>query len=174
MGKMIFALTVLWLCFSSARVLADGYFKFDGMYTFSKTKDGGGSSESTETLMNFGAGYISQKGWVIGGLYATEKVKSGGQTVDRTSMGPTVGWISRRENGFFILGTYFISSEFGNGYEGSGYEIDLGYKFKIRKVALAPQLSYKNFEYGELNGAKISPPDQLTKLDPYFVLLIEF
>jgi hypothetical protein len=53
---------------------------------------------------------------------------------------------------------------------GWGYQIDLGYKFAIRRISFAPQISYKDYE------DKISDSSTVTQtyIDPYFVIWIDF
>lgn len=172
--KNLIVLPLFFVMLLSPSAFANGYIKLDGLYKSTETKDASGSEKGSETLINVGAGFITQGRWVIGGLYAMEKVKGGNSTVERTSYGPTLGWISGAASGFYLLGTYFISSEFGDGYKGTGYEVDLGYKMGMGRVSIAPQLSYKSFEYDELNGVDLATPLEHTNIDPYFVLIFEF
>lgn len=152
---------------------AEGYFRLGGVYLMDESGDEGDTSDSTRTLLDIGGGYISPKGWTIGALYGTEKLEVSGSSVDRTAMGPTVGWISRRESGPYILGTYFLSVE-RDTLKGKGYQVDIGYKFALRRISFAPQLSYRSLTYDEISGQSLTPKYLEKKIDPYFVLLFEF
>lgn len=159
---------------TSLSAVADGYLKLGAMYMMG-AEGSDEMNETSRTLLDLGAGYVWPKGWTLGALYGIEKRKYGEGTTDleRTSYGPTVGWITRDSDGPYILGSYFLKSE-RNDYEGTGYQVDLGYKFDLSKVALAMQVSYKGFEYTKSNGNSINPPYKEKYLDPYFVLMIEF
>lgn len=152
---------------------ADGYLRLQGMYLSSETGTEP-KTKTTRTLIDLGAGWVSSNGWTLGALYATEKMKFDSHTSNRTSMGPTIGWVTRREAGPYILGTYFVTSEFDDGFEGTGYQFDLGYKFSIRRISLALQLSYRAFEYDEYDGNSVSPAYTDKRIDPYFALWFDF
>lgn len=171
--NIVSRLTLVALTVVSCTVRADVMLKLATIY-LSSSSGSGVQTTTSRMLIDVNPAYITQKGWAFGGIYAQESINStGSQTVARTSMGPSVGWVSRRENGFYAIAHYFFSSEVSP-LKGSGYQADLGYKFKIKKVALGLQMSYKGFTYTESNGTKLSEPQKETKIDPYFVLLIEF
>lgn len=172
MRSILVSLLVL-VCLSPLSAFASGFVKAAGVY-LSEESGQGTLTKGTRTLIDIGGGYVSQQGWTFGALYGMEKRKSGDTSTDRTSMGPSVGWITRKESGAYVIGTYFISSELSPNYKGSGYQFDLGYKFSVGKVALAMQISYKHFEYNKAGSASLEPALVNNHIDPYFALLIEF
>lgn len=163
----IFALT-------SNFAFADGYLRLGGLYL----KDSSGSEDApgdiTRTMIEIGGGYIQPKGWTIGALYSTDKYSSGGGSLDRTAMGPTVGWMTMKDNGPYVLATYFMSASRSDNLTGSGYQLDLGYKFAVRKVSFGGQLSKKSITFDKANGASFSPKYVEDKIDPSFVILVAF
>lgn len=160
---------------ASTSAFADGYFKAGLMYMNDKSGTEGSEGDITRTLMDLGAGYIEPKGWTIGFLYSSDKYSSAGASVDRTAMGPTVGWMTTKDNGPYALATYFYTASYSSAsMTGSGYQLDFGYKFAIRKVAFGAQLSKKHITFDKSNGQAMDPKYIEDKLDPYFVMLVNF
>lgn len=158
----------------SNQIFATGFLKLSGSYQSSESGSEGATNESSVTRLDLNAGVITQKGWVLGAMYGTDKYKSDGSTLDRTGIGPTLGWVSRKEMGPYILATYFLSLERSDDYEGKGFQVDLGYRFALRKVSISPQISYKDFTYDKVGGATLSPNFIDKRIDPYIALWIEF
>lgn len=135
----------------------------------------GATGDTKRTLLDLGGGYVQEsKGWAVGALYATDKTSSGSGEADRTAMGPMFGWISQKDNGAYVFGTYFLSANLTGGYTGNGYQFDVGYKFAVRKVSFGAQLSKKHITFDKLNGQSISPKYVEDKIDPYVVMFIDF
>jgi hypothetical protein len=105
-------------------------------------------------------------GWVLGGSYQNDSQGIPGSSNPRSSFGVTGGWVSPKGEGFYLLGTYYVSSKLG-GYSGSGFQGDLGYYVQIGKLPVGFQLSYKSFSYegGSYNDSLI---------DPYFAVIYLF
>ena len=178
------------LVFDTCVAQATIYVRPSLMYLYDRDEDNGSKTSTTRQLIDLGIGYIGQARWALGGLYATERkdVKSepasGGTTTtsgNRTSLGPTLGWVSAGDLGFYILGTYFVQSEYvegSNTYKGNGYEADLGVRIPVRGTFVALQVSYKNFEYKKYSAGggdvELSRPRVHTFIDPYFALFFEF
>lgn len=159
----------------SYRAEASGFVHLGAMYMTESVGSGSSTSDAERTLLDVGGGYISPKGWVAGFMYGTEKYERTGSDSNRTSIGPTLGWVSRKDNGPYVLGSYFLTLKMSPGdYKGNGTQFDIGYKFQIDRVAFAAQISKKNFTYTEGNGANLNPNFVDNKLDPYFVVWIEF
>lgn len=173
MRKQISFLILLSALFSSNLAHADGYFKAGLMYMNDKSGSEGTPGDTTRTMMDFGAGYHDPKGWVLGALYSSDKISSGGASADRTAMGPTVGWMTTKDNGPFIMATYFYTATYSP-MTGSGYKLDFGYKFMIGKVGLGAQLSKTTITYDKTNDTAMSPKYIEDKLDPFFVMIITF
>lgn len=154
---------------ASPNLFARTYMRLAAIYMAEDT----GGGDHSRLLLDLGGGYLTQQGWSLGFLYATEKNSlNGGHTLDRSSLGPTVGWASKKDTGFYILGTYFISSKMTDDMSGSGYQIDVGYKFVIDKVSFAPQLSKKQYNYDKQYGQSIAYSE--SRIDPYFVVWVDF
>lgn len=105
----------------------------------------------------------------------------------RTSLGASLGYATET---FHVFLSYFVSSKWNldtvssaganqYDYDGSGFQIDLGYKIPLWGFFVGPQLSYKMFTYDELvtNGgsaAGINPKLEDTKLEPALVFYYFF
>ena len=71
------------------------------------------------------------------------------------------------------MGTYYLFSTRSDGYAGTGYQLDFGYKGPLSAVSFGLQLSYKHFSCGKLTGVSTSAFNQ-SYLDPYFVCWFDF
>ena len=161
------------LLLTSPAAYSGGYVRLGGMY-LSESTEQSSASKSSRTYLDLGTGTITRRGLTLGLLYSYEKINSDASSAKRTSIGPTVGWVSQKERGPYLLGTYFLSSQLDEGFTGSGYQVDLGYKILLRKIALALQLSYKKFSYGKQSGQALSPERSDSRIDPYFQIWYEF
>lgn len=164
-------LVLLSVVVSGSPAFAAGYFRLNALYLSEETQQSS-SSKTTRTLLDLGAGYTWPSGLTLGGLYGTEKRKSDSSSTDRTSYGPTIGYMQSGE-GFFLLGTYFLMSDYEQ-LDGTGYEVDAGYRFKVSSVGVGLQIAYKHFEYNKSNGASFSPTIKQNYIDPYFAIWLEF
>lgn len=150
---------------------AASYMKLGTVYM---SEANGGNTES-RLLLDLGGGWIANSGLTLGFLYSTEKYSiSNGNSSDRTSFGPNIGYASKKDEGWYFIGTYFLSSTTTTGFKGTGNQIDIGYKFAINKVSFAPQLSRKQFTYTTQNGNDLNPTYTEGRIDPYFVVWIDF
>lgn len=150
---------------------AASYARLGAVYM---SQDNGGDTHS-RLLLDLGGGWIANNGFSLGFLYASEKNNiSNGASYDRTSFGPNIGYASKKEEGWYILGTYLMSSTTTTGLKGTGNQIDVGYKFQINKVSFAPQLSKKQFTYTTQDGNDLNPTYSEGRIDPYFVMWIDF
>jgi hypothetical protein len=189
-----FALPFALQLLSSAAQANQIYFKPTVMYLIDNAENqGGGNSKENNSrqLIDVGFGFIFEKGLTVGGIYATEKrttetttVSGASSTVttDRTSLGAGVGWSSPKEMGPFVMAYYFPQSTYVNtttsyNYSGSGYQLDLGVRFKMKHVYFGLQLSYKFFEYKEYTVAttkqSLSDPLKHTNVDPYISVFFQ-
>lgn len=162
--------TILVASFSTP-VFAAGHVRLNALYWSQETGQTT-QTKTTRTLLDIGAGYSWPSGLMVGGLYGTEKLKSDDNSTDRTSFGPSIGFVVK-DTGPFIIGTYFIESEYED-FKGKGYEVDLGYKFKVSAFSLGLMLAYKKFEYDKNGSTTVSPPLTSTHIDPYFSFWFEF
>jgi hypothetical protein len=150
---------------------AASYMKLGASYM---SQDNGGDTHS-RLLLDLGGGWIANNGFTAGFLYANEKnTVSNGASADRTSFGPNIGYATKKDTGWYVIGTYFMSSTTTSELKGTGYQIDVGYKFIINKVSFAPQLSKKQFTYTSQYGNDLNPTYEEGRIDPYFVVWIDF
>ncbi len=165
------SLVVIALTFLSTPTWAASYMKLGTVYM---SEDNGGNTNS-RLLLDLGGGWIAQSGLTLGFLYASEKNNSSnGASADRTSYGPNIGYASKKETGWYAIGTYLLSTTTTTGFKGTGYQIDVGYKFQINKVSFAPQLSKKQYDYTTQDGNDLNPTYSEGRIDPYFVVWIDF
>lgn len=166
----MFALSLVGFISISQQAAAMNVFaKAAFTYSSHNTTDAGGSStSSSRTIYDIGVYYKFQGagGWCAGGLYQSD-AQGGDQSANRTSYGVSGGWMTPRDSGFYLLGTYFITSKYGEMEEGNGYQADFGYKFTPKSTPIAMQISYKKYDYSKSNHTD-------TYIDPYFVVMIDF
>jgi hypothetical protein len=156
-------------------------FKVDlGLFYRSTETEQTSTSETTNRIMQFRAGYALWSGLYLGASYEQGVQDTGSLEITRSSFGPTIGYMNQ---GFHVMGTYFINSEldFDNGvvYNGSGMQFDLAYLFEINySVHIGPQIAYKVFTYDETetggNTVDLNPEREDTAIDPSLVLRINF
>lgn len=154
---------------SGADVLLKPSFLYQSTSSGQTTK-----SNQTRTILDATLTWISQKGWLVGGMYASDKTSYDGGSSDITAMGPSVGWLTRKENGAYILATYFYDAKMTTNFKGTGYGADLGYKFDIRKVSLGIQISYRHYDFTKAGTATLSPAYTKQTIDPEIALLFQF
>lgn len=167
------AIIFMFSLFISQNSFAGGYVRISTMYMSSGSSQDS-STETSRTLIDFGAGHLFANGFTLGGMYGSEKVNYGTSTADLTGIGPTFGYMTSKSKGFYGLATYFLNPTLTGGYKGNGYQLDIGFRFELEKVSIAPQLSKKHFSFDEVNGAPISPPNEVDRIDPYFVVWISY
>lgn len=170
-NKLIFTFLVAFLTTTSA--FADGYFKGALLYQNDKSGTEGAQGSTTRQVIDIAAGYLDPKGWMYGLLYAMDSSSAGGGSLNRTAMGPSIGWMSMKDNGPYIMATYFYTAKM-DPMEGTGFGLDVGYKFAVRRIAFGFQLSKRTITYDKANGAAMSPKYVEDKLDPAFVMLVTF
>lgn len=155
-------------------VFAGGYTRIAFMYMSDKIGSEGSAVETSRTLIDFGAGHLFNNGFSLGGMYGSEKYDQSTQTLSRTGIGPTIGYMKSKTQGFYFLGTYFINPTMTGGFEGTGTQLDVGFRFALDKISIAPQLSKKTFKYTKVNGIDLDPTYIDDRIDPYFVIWIAF
>lgn len=160
-------------CLISSIALADVYGRLGLFYTSeeSGTKE---LSKQSRMLIDAGGGYVSAKGWALGGLYGMETLSNQSASSSRVSMGPSVGWISTKDSGPYAFLTYFFSTKIST-YSGSGYQGDLGYKLGLKGAfALTIQFSYKHFSYDQRSSVALTNPYVQNLIDPYVGVMMQF
>ncbi|MES2801223.1 MAG: hypothetical protein V4654_01920 [Bdellovibrionota bacterium] len=154
--------------------IAAGYVRIAAMYLTEKIGTEGATAETSRTLIDFGAGHLFSSGFTLGGMYGSEKYDQSSQTVSRTGIGPTIGYMKSKSQGFYFLGTYFFNPSRTGGFKGTGTQLDVGYRFQLDKISIAPQFSKKSFKYDEVDGFPLDPAFVDDRIDPYFVIWIDF
>ncbi len=160
--------------FTTQVTQAAGYVRIGTMYMSDSSGIEGSTTNTSRTMIDLGAGKLYANGFTLGGMYGSEKYDNGTSTSNRTGIGPTIGYMKNKAAGFFILGTYFINPTMTGGYKGNGYQIDVGYRFALDNISIAPQFSKKSFTYDEQSGQTLSPAYVEDRIDPYFVIWISF
>lgn len=159
--------------FVSTSAMADIYLKGAFLYQNDKSGNDGTSNSLSRTVMDFAAGYMDPKGWMYGGLYSNDSYTSGSTSASRTAMGPSIGYMSTKENGPFGMFTYFYTATMGT-MGGSGTQLDVGYKFAVRKMSFGAELSKKNITFDKSNGVALTTKYVEDKLDPYVFMMVVF
>lgn len=167
------------LFLSAPLAQAEVLFRPAFTYTIDKTEQNS-TTTTTRRVIDIGAGYVGNEGWMILGMYGMEnKTVDDGTNVhkiDRNSMGLGGGYM-QKGGGFYVDGIYFIQSEMTIGstkHKGDGWQIDLGYNFNFSRVGLGAQLTYRSFKYTKAGEATLTPPLKQTNLDPMFALVMAF
>ena len=197
-----FALIVLVVILPAASSWADS----DGLYmsealigytqTFNNSSVGSVASKgifSSET----GLGYVFSGWFYVGGVFTysivNEKVIDSSVTSINHAetfqyYGPALGYMG--DNWFFI-GHYYAAAEMKDvvtgsfitqnyGYTGTGFWLNIGYKFLLGSFELAPVLSYKNITYNNCRdpytgaSSACNPSQNQTEITPYLTLLFNF
>lgn len=120
---------------------ASFYLKPVGLY---ERNESGGYAR-TETIFDLSAGYMTEKGWLLGGIYTSNS--SAGMS-NGPVYGPTLGWSSLKEIGPFVMVHYYVPK---SSYPGvstektTGFQGDVGLKIAMRKFSLAVQMSYRKY-----------------------------
>ena len=154
--------------------MAAGYSRLALMYLSEKEGSEGSAVETSRTLIDFGAGHLFGNGFTLGGMYGSEKNETATQSLNRTGIGPTIGYMKSKSQGFYFLGTYFINPSATGGLKGTGTQLDIGYRFQLDKISIAPQFSKKSFKYTKMNDTELNPATVDDRIDPYFVVWIDF
>ena len=154
--------------------LAGGYARVGLMYLTEMQGTEGSATEQSRTLIDFGAGHVFSNGFTLGGMYGSEKYEQSTSSFNRSGIGPTIGYMKSKSQGFYFLGTYFFNPQATGGLKGTGTQLDIGYRFALDKVSIAPQFSKKSFKYTKMNDAELNPPVVDDRIDPYFVVWISF
>lgn len=155
----------------SGMAQAGVYLRPMGLYTRVTSDYGSGPTSSSRTLFETSAGYLGDKGLMIGAIYQSDNA-----SMATTSYGPSVGWTTSKDFGPFVAAHYFIKSSVGDGLaaitSGTGYQADLGLRALVSRMTLALQLSYKSFSYDEeLSGGTAQ---KISRIDPSIGLFISF
>jgi hypothetical protein len=134
-----------------------------------------GNSESTRTILDLKAGYLTASGIYFGAVQDNRTDEVNDSEAERSALGATLGY---HNSGWYIHGSYYVSSEIKSGnttYEkGTGMGFDIGKNFDfVSAVFVGVQLSYKTFSYTEVNG--VAQDNEIkSELNPMLSLGLKF
>lgn len=132
--------------FAQARGSSSGVMLTANAFMYNTTvNDDGAKSEAKNSIYDIKLGYLTGSGLYLGGLYSIRNV-SGTSTTDGKAMGGSLGYVAA--NGFFLMGHYIASAEFGDFKEGTGLQGDFGYITNVTGAfVVGVELSYRSIEY---------------------------
>jgi hypothetical protein len=99
-------------------------------------------------------------------------------TVSKSFLGPSLGYFF--QNGFYTIGTYFLSASQSSGSatsvtaEGSGYQGQFGFVSKFSGFKLTVSLAYRSYGWDTSGGADITNKVTTNETLPYIGLLFKF
>lgn len=149
---------------------ADVIFTPSWFYMKYETEQGAVKGKSELSIYNLKLGTTLSSGLYLGAVYDMEEINDD----ERTSLGLGVGYI---KNGWNLHLTYFVKSEFESAstkYEGTGINLELGHVFSVGSWGVGPTLSYRTFDYDEVNGASLSPKLKHNRILPYLTFQFMF
>jgi hypothetical protein len=174
----------LWPARSMASINFSPAFSYETYKTSTNTSGPMGTSDSKMLSIDARLGYVfDENGLYLGAMYRHENDSYISGEMSGSAYGPSAGYV---KSGFSFIVTYQFSADRKytfNGVEskltqGHGVQVDLGYAPEISPgFGLGPQLTYRSIRYDKLqvgSGAEVSTADELTTLDPVFVVWFKF
>lgn len=166
------------------------YIHPSAMYLEDYKSASGVQTTTRRTLIDLTGGYSFDNGIAIGFIFGTEKQKTiaintyytSESEASRSSYGPSLGWITPKNSGPYILASYLTNSDYDAlpySYRGDGFQIDLGFRFAVKSAYMSLQLSYKSFTYKKYTymtspTVELSDPMKHRYVDPYFGFFFDF
>lgn len=159
MKNLILICAILLFCSQTfARGSSGPEVSANGMYLITNTVNGSTTTTSNRTLLDGVLGYRFSNNLFLGGTYdydTTSSSMTGSSDTNITigSYGVTGGLDT---GNFYLLGTYFIGSEYDFTVgsiktaetSGSGFQATIGYRFNVNShFAIGPQFSYRSLSY---------------------------
>ncbi|WP_413287579.1 hypothetical protein [Bdellovibrio sp. HCB337] len=122
-------------------------------YTSTKveSKDTGGSattsSDGSTAIYDIKLGFLGGDGIYFGGIYTSRSESVLNQSgTSGSAMGASLGYMGSA--GFFLMGHYLMQAKLGDYSEGSGIQVDLGYKAGVGSGwLLGGELTYRSIAY---------------------------
>jgi hypothetical protein len=104
-------------------------------------------SGSTTAIYDIKLGYLGGSGLYLGGIYTSHSsTPLDGSGTNGSAMGGSVGYFG--STGFFIMGHYLVTGTYGKYTDGSGMQVDLGYKAGVGgNWLVGGELSYRSMTY---------------------------
>jgi hypothetical protein len=116
-----------------------------------ETTNTGGSastdSDTTTAIYDIKLGYLSSSGLYLGGIYTSRSNSVLNQSgTNGSAMGGSVGYMG--DAGIFIQGHYLTGATYGVYSDGSGLQVDVGYKAGVGTGwLLGAELSHRSIDY---------------------------
>jgi hypothetical protein len=133
-------------------------------YATEKIEDSGTTqSESKTGIYDIKLGKIFPRGWYLGGLYTSESNSLLNQSGSSGSaLGASGGYFAG--NGLFAVAHYLLQASTSSAKEGSGYQLDFGYKTEISSnLYFGAEITLRNVTYKKLeSGVDINTTVQRT------------
>jgi hypothetical protein len=152
-----------------------GFAFSPALFYFSYTTESATRTTTTFSFIDIRVGYQMTSGFYLGGLYTTDSIKTETPTSTTigsiTAYGPQIGYSA---GGWYVLGAYHVKSEYQVDETtiyraGSGYQVDVGYRFANGTWSFAPQMGYRFLEYSEdKNGNSLTNKYKRTDIVPSF------
>jgi hypothetical protein len=152
----------------STQALASYQFSLATSYITRKANVEVGSevvSEETRQPMEIKFGTVLSNKVYLGGIYnigtRTVKTTNNENTEKLTAYGATLGYDA---GGWLVHLSYYLSAELDLGtdnnrkyIEGSGFQLDIGLKFKAWSIYVVPQIAYSSLSYKtrDTNGTEV-------------------
>jgi hypothetical protein len=102
--------------------------------------------DSKSSIYDIKGGYLTGDGLYFGGLYTMRNAEAGNSSYDGKNLGVSLGYVG--VNGFFVMGHYILSAEYGPLKEGTGIQGDFGYITNVTgSFLVGVELTYRSIEY---------------------------
>jgi hypothetical protein len=120
-----------------------GSSKVDDVYSGVTTHE----SDGKTAIYDVKLGYLPGSGLYLGGIYTSRSDNAlNASGTAASAMGGSVGYMG--SEGFFIMGHYLVTATSGEYKEGSGVQVDLGYKAGVSSGWLVgAELTYRSITY---------------------------
>jgi len=131
---------------AQARGSSSGVLLTANAFIYNSTDEVNGSkNEAKNSVYDLKLGYLTGSGLYLGGIYSIRNVDNG-SSKDGKSLGGSIGYVGA--SGFFVMGHYIASAEFGDLKEGTGFQGDLGYITNVTGAFIVGvELTYRSIEY---------------------------
>lgn len=153
LSAMVIASTLALAATAQARGGGSGVlFDVNLYYTSTKVEDKNNGntnqiSDGTTSIYDIKLGYLGGDGWYFGGIYNSRSDSAlNASGTAGSAMGASLGYFGSA--GFFFMGHYMMNGTRGTYKEGSGIQVDLGYKAGVSgNWLVGGELSYRSMTF---------------------------
>lgn len=160
---------------------ADGMARLNLGYGMSDDKTGSSETKTTTQNIDVAGAYLWPSHFMVLGQYAmeSESVTSGTSTTNynRTSYGPGIGWVTKKDLGLYVDAIYYFSSTYvepGQTQKGWGYQLDLDLRIAFSRFSMLAGFAYANYTYTKNDVGNLSPAPTHTGIQPRLGVYFEF